>query len=250
MKDIDMKQMIALAFLFQLASIAQGQPLCDFMGKDALYVETVGDTIQVWDLAACAYCSATFAMSVTVSADTIHIVQTDTAGWRATCGCIFDLRTSIVGLVPGTYWVVVTRDLLKKYKYPIDRHQFIGAIQFNYQPTNRQSFQWSKYQSGCIISSVTKENQLAVDRFDLLPNYPNPFNPSTTIQFSISKREYVEVKVFDAIGREVQTLLSAETLPGIHTLRFSLGDGGSSGVYYCRMVAGGFSQTRMMVLQR
>ena len=245
-----MKRLVALSFMVQLASVVQGQPLCDFMGKDSLYVKVVGDTIQVWDAAACAYCSATFAMSVTVSEDTIHIVQTDTAGKIATCGCIFDLRTSIVGLVPGTYWAVVNRDLLKKYLYSSDRHQFIGAIQFKYEPTNTQSFKWSKYQSGCIISSVTEEIQMTVDQFELLPNYPNPFNPSTTIQFSISKTEFVEVKVYDVIGREVQTLLSAETLPGIHTLRFNLGDGGSSGIYYCRMVAGGFSQTRMMVLQR
>jgi hypothetical protein len=84
-------------------------------------------------------------------------------------------------------------------------------------------------------------------------NYPNPFNPTTTIRFSLSRRERVRLTVFDVLGRELVTLLDGEVNSGEHTVRFSAtGPHGqwTSGVYLYRLSAGGRSVVRPMVLNR
>ena len=85
--------------------------------------------------------------------------------------------------------------------------------------------------------------------FDLLQNYPNPFNPATAIQFAIADRQLTIVKVYDVLGQEVATLVNEVKEPGAYTVRWDAG-GMSSGVYFYRLTAGGFVQTkRMMVVK-
>ncbi|MBX2992928.1 MAG: immune inhibitor A [Bacteroidetes bacterium] len=97
--------------------------------------------------------------------------------------------------------------------------------------------------------------------FSLSQNYPNPFNPSTTISFSVpSGRDrvrsadgqlpttsHVTLKVFDLLGKEVATLVDGPTEAGEHAVQFN-GRDLSSGVYFYRMSAGAFNQTRALVL--
>ena len=81
----------------------------------------------------------------------------------------------------------------------------------------------------------------------LYQNYPNPFNPSTAIRISVTTRQLVTVSVFDLLGNDVATLLNGVTEPGTYTLEFN-GKHLPSGVYMCRMVAGGASHTMKLVL--
>ncbi|MFA6232929.1 MAG: T9SS type A sorting domain-containing protein [Bacteroidota bacterium] len=84
----------------------------------------------------------------------------------------------------------------------------------------------------------------------LYPAYPNPFNPSTTISYSVSQTTVVTLKVYDALGRVVGTLLnSVETAPGVHTAAF---DGGTlaSGVYTVVLQASGSVQHQKIILNR
>ena len=83
--------------------------------------------------------------------------------------------------------------------------------------------------------------------FSLQPAYPNPFNPSTTIRFSLPERVHVELKVFDRLGREVARLVDGTIEAGRHEVRFS-GSSLPSGVYFARFSAGGFAQTRRLTL--
>jgi hypothetical protein len=87
------------------------------------------------------------------------------------------------------------------------------------------------------------------DGFRLEEGYPNPFNPSTTIAFNIPERSFVRVSIYDVTGREVATLVQGEMSPGAHEVRWD-GAGMPSGVYYCRMQAEGFTQTRKLLLMR
>ena len=82
--------------------------------------------------------------------------------------------------------------------------------------------------------------------FSLMQNYPNPFNPSTTIEFTLPKSEFVKVKVYDILGREVSTLVSMKLNQGKHTYTFD-GKNLASGIYYYRIEAGNFIQTRKMI---
>ncbi len=85
--------------------------------------------------------------------------------------------------------------------------------------------------------------------FILEQNYPNPFNPTTTIKFPIPHSSFVSLKVFDLLGREVGRLVNEEMKPGSYARVFDAG-GLASGVYFCRLQAGTFVETRMMLLIR
>ena len=84
-------------------------------------------------------------------------------------------------------------------------------------------------------------------RFSLSQNYPNPFNPNTVIEYSIAKASHVELKVYDLLGREVQTLVSSIQNPGSHSVTFNALNL-SSGVYFYRLTAGGFTDVKRMIL--
>jgi hypothetical protein len=83
--------------------------------------------------------------------------------------------------------------------------------------------------------------------FGLSQNYPNPFNPSTTIAYELPIRSHVTLKVFDLLGCEVATLVDGPEEPGYKSLQFDASDL-VSGVYFYRIVAGGFVSTRRMLL--
>ena len=110
--------------------------------------------------------------------------------------------------------------------------------------------------AGAVIDSFTLSRQessvggqagFTADQFELSPAYPNPFNTVTLIRFSLTAAGPVELKVYDAAGREVETLAAGLMERGRHTVRFD-GSDLASGVYFCRLTAGGQSQTRKMVL--
>ncbi len=98
-----------------------------------------------------------------------------------------------------------------------------------------------------MVTSVTPSGKEVPDSYDLAQNYPNPFNPSTTIQFSIPVSEVVTLKVFNALGEEVAQLVSRNMNAGTYSAEWNAA-GLSSGVYYYRLEAGRFVETRKLVL--
>jgi hypothetical protein len=97
--------------------------------------------------------------------------------------------------------------------------------------------------------SASEENIVVPERFGLHQNFPNPFNPSTTIGFDLPMKSDVELTVYDALGRKVQTLLHRELSPGYHETLFNAANL-SSGIYFFRIIAGNFSETKKMLLLR
>ena len=83
--------------------------------------------------------------------------------------------------------------------------------------------------------------------YELHQNYPNPFNPSTNIQFDLPNDATVSLKIYDMLGREVATLVNEFRNAGRYIIGFD-GSKLSSGVYYYKIKAGNFEQTRRMVL--
>lgn len=99
-----------------------------------------------------------------------------------------------------------------------------------------------------VISSVEDyDSDNNPDNFRLEQNFPNPFNPTTKIFYELSKPELVTLKVFDVIGNEISTLVNEVQYSGRYESIFS-GSGLASGIYFYRLRAGSFSQTRKMVL--
>ena len=85
--------------------------------------------------------------------------------------------------------------------------------------------------------------------FSLSQNYPNPFNPSTVIRYGLPHRSHVTLETFDHIGQRITVLLDIDQEAGYHTVVFE-GRGLATGVYFYRLRAGDFTETRKLVLLR
>lgn len=85
------------------------------------------------------------------------------------------------------------------------------------------------------------------DKFRLGQNYPNPFNSSSKFKFETGRLGNVKISVYDIQGREVQTILNKKLIPGIYEVNFD-DSGLNSGVYFYRMSAGNYSETKKMII--
>ncbi|MGE5805353.1 MAG: T9SS type A sorting domain-containing protein [Ignavibacteria bacterium] len=115
-------------------------------------------------------------------------------------------------------------------------------------------YSWLKNFSNENPSSVKKDQGLL--QFELYQNYPNPFNPVTNFGFRIpalpagrSDFGFVTLKVYDVIGNEVAVLVNEEKEPGEYKIQFNAANL-SSGVYFYKLTAGEYSQTKKMILMR
>ncbi len=97
-----------------------------------------------------------------------------------------------------------------------------------------------------ILTGTGSNNHIPAE-FELSQNYPNPFNPVTIINYSVPKQGSVKLTVFDMLGRKVSELVNEFKTPGRYELSFN-GENLSTGVYYYRFEAEGFSETRKMIL--
>jgi len=84
-------------------------------------------------------------------------------------------------------------------------------------------------------------------RFSLQQNYPNPFNPSTTIEFELPRASQVSLSVFDVLGRKVSELVNEREDAGVHEVKFD-GFNVASGIYFYKIQAGDFTQTKRFLL--
>jgi hypothetical protein len=98
-----------------------------------------------------------------------------------------------------------------------------------------------------FLTSVERIDNGVPQSFALMQNYPNPFNPTTTISFQITANSFVTLKVYDALGREVATLVNEEKSPGTYRTTWDASRFGS-GVYYYRLQSGASSAARRMLL--
>ena len=81
----------------------------------------------------------------------------------------------------------------------------------------------------------------------LAQNYSNPFNPSTTIKYELPKASRVNLSVFDILGREVSVLVNERKDGGVYEMKFD-GSGMASGVYFYRLQAGTYGETKKLLL--
>jgi len=97
------------------------------------------------------------------------------------------------------------------------------------------------------VSAISVLSKNFPSNFVLHQNYPNPFNPSTTIEFTLPESDFVELKVYNILGREVSTLVSNKLNQGKHTYTFD-GKNMASGVYHYQLVAGDYKEVKKMIL--
>jgi photosystem II stability/assembly factor-like uncharacterized protein len=97
------------------------------------------------------------------------------------------------------------------------------------------------------ISDEINTNSQTLTDYTLYQNYPNPFNPSTTLQYKIPKSGFVTIKIYDVLGREIRTLVNQYQNMGTHEINFSASNL-TSGIYFYRMRAGNFIETKKLIL--
>ncbi len=162
----------------------------------------------------------------------------------------------------------------------IDTTYYGGRIEFNSFPPLQHSesvFSYTYLDPGCgttathvdtssgdsfntSISGITDVNYLGKfaarkievktpTAAELYPNYPNPFNPTTTIKYNLSRAGYVNLTVYDMLGNEVAVLVSRGEKEGVHSVQFNATNL-ASGVYIYRLRTPGYSLTRKLILQK
>lgn len=131
----------------------------------------------------------------------------------------------------------------------------IGLVQYFYHQS-MEGFQMDL--RGCIIDGilygdttfpvgVTQISSEVPLSFSLSQNYPNPFNPNTVIRFQITNSSDTKLIIYDALGKEVETLVDRKLEPGEYEAEFN-GENLPSGVYYYKLQAGDYAETKKMVL--
>jgi hypothetical protein len=119
----------------------------------------------------------------------------------------------------------------------------VGVVWVGLDGTNKGVY-WDRYNA---ITGVPGNQNETPQTYVLKQNYPNPFNPVTQLEFSIPREEYVTLRVFDILGREVKVLLSKNMKAGSYSVQFD-GSKLSSGVYIYRIEAGRFTDAKKMIL--
>ena len=105
------------------------------------------------------------------------------------------------------------------------------------------------YRSVQPVTYVQYTSETFPSSYVLRQNYPNPFNPSTTIEFALPKSAYVTLRVYDLLGRQVGELVNEKLEPGMYKTQWNA-SGLASGVYFYRLQAGEFTETKKLLLLR
>jgi flagellar hook assembly protein FlgD len=147
---------------------------------------------------------------------------------------INNLDFRVIGFVPGNG----TTTNPQSYSYK-DEELLSGVYQYRLKQID--------YDGSFAYSGIVELNFIAVNDFKLEQNYPNPFNPSTTIGYQLPKGEFVTVRIFDAIGNEVKTIVKENKPAGVHEVNFDASQL-SSGIYLYKIDAGTFHQSKKMLL--
>lgn len=144
-------------------------------------------------------------------------------------------KYNLNGLSEGSYTIIATKVKYNSLSQNISMSNAAGMNQnLNIQLNNS------------ILSADDSDENLP-DGYSLENNYPNPFNPSTTISFGLPEVTYVSLKIYNAIGQEVASLINRQMEAGKHSIDFNA-DELNSGIYFYKLEAGSFVQTRKMVL--
>jgi hypothetical protein len=156
--------------------------------------------------------------------------------------------------------ILIGRDSLSDTTFAIPEGMLANNTQYYWRVSGSDSggtSSWSQTWSFTTALTGIKDapGQLPTV-FALEQNWPNPFNPTTVIKYTIAGAGgwelgagNVELKVYDMLGREVARLVNEQQTPGTYEVRFD-GSGLASGIYVCRLTAGSFTQARKMILMR
>ena len=98
-----------------------------------------------------------------------------------------------------------------------------------------------------FTTAISKQEGLIPGNFILHQNYPNPFNPTTNIKYDVPKASYVELTIYNILGKEITTLVNEKLNAGSYEVDWNA-SGYPSGVYFYKMVADDYVNVKKMIL--
>jgi photosystem II stability/assembly factor-like uncharacterized protein len=168
----------------------------------------------------------------------MHFINANT-GWVAGSNAAFAKTTS-----GGLSWTPFTVNSLNTGTRKI---QFIDSLNGYVLGSSGFPSYLFKTTNGGVVTGFTLTSSQLPDNFSLSQNYPNPFNPQTRINYELPIASYVSIKVYDALGNEVQTLVNEKQNAGSFWVDFNAGSL-PSGIYFYKLVTEKFSETKKMIL--
>jgi hypothetical protein len=187
--------------------------------------------------------NSTLGIEVSVPADTTinFSVRTSTAGLFD--GVLFSIDSLWQDQFPGVSdWKV------HKYRLRAGKHRLTWTFtNFSANPISTAWLDNIFFPGNVVVTSAADAKPGVPTVFALEQNYPNPFNPKTGIRYQVPGISNVEIRVYDVVGREVTVLVNERKTAGRYEVIFD-GSGLASGVYFYRMTAGNFVQTRKLTL--
>jgi hypothetical protein len=201
------------------------------LGPNSLYVSK--DSGASWEVSCPNFC--------------VHQLQQNTRGdlYAATDISQLPTRGGVYrSLDNGATWEFAGLDSRDVWGITFDDDGYCFAATQSYSPENNGLFRslnpipWAVSPSPAIAHSFT-----------LFQNYPNPFNPSTKIRFSLPRASNVLLRIYNTLGQEVTQILSQHLNAGSYTTEWNASEF-PSGIYYCRLEADGFVETKKLVLMK
>lgn len=177
-------------------------------------------------------------LSVSVINDTeVEVLLTGVSSGQDVAGELVDSNGKIVDVINATKSnpFVLTAPSAGKY-----------LVNAGYKRPDRQ---WDSTSVAFGVTSLENNLNTIPGNFIVYPNYPNPFNPSTSISFYVPTSQNVEITIYDILGHKVETLLSDKVSPGRHTYRWQA-HSYNSGVYFYKITAGQVTKVNKMILTR
>ena len=186
--------------------------------------------------------------SLTVSGSLVHLVWTDTRDGNRE---IYYKRSTDSGLNWETDIRLTINGAYSEYPSIAVSGTLVHIVWSDTRDGNREIY-YKRNPTGNSVGINNISTEIP-SSYSLGQNYPNPFNPSTVVRFQLPVVSDVSLKVYDVMGREVQTLVNEKLSAGTYDVKFDARHGGSSreltsGVYFYKMVTNGFTETKRMLL--
>ena len=212
---------------------------------DSLFVSVKNDTVFFYDLQIYDNCIFEMKPILTVDKFKLTLIEKDTSNNYAFCNCYYDFSMAITGLESGSYKLFVKR----KYSPPKDTLVTwdVGVVYFDFYPDNNLEYLFKAKQSFCYILDVKDEVNKQNQNDFFVINYPNPFNPTTTIEFYLPMASNVILNVYNSLGQLITKVIDKEFSAGNHKTIFN-GNDYPGGIYFYRIISGVYSETGKMIL--
>jgi hypothetical protein len=181
--------------------------------------------------------------SLAVSGANVHLVWYDTRDGNSE---IYYKLSTNGGVSWGTDIRLTNDPGTSLYPFIVISNSVLHVIWADNRDGNYEIY-YKRNPTGNPIGIVPINSEIPSE-FELFQNYPNPFNPTTNVQFSIINVQYVTLKLFDILGKEVATLINEKLQPGTYEVTFD-GSNLASGIYFYRIEANGNNQNYIKTMK-